>query len=582
VRPALVVTWAVGAALCTTLFVGALHGDWLSPAQAAYAYGGTFAAITLGVLVWRRRPNSRTGPLLTAMVFAGILPDLDTVFYRSALAVTIGLAATELLIPLYGHVVLSYPTGRLGGRAERVLVALAYVYAAVYALPLLLFYSPAQPHDQRVFECLPCADPLTRVGWYDVTGLRDALDKVLFVFAVLFLGLLARKLIVSTRTQRRISLPLLAAGAFGAGEYIVQYSIFGTQVDSWHNETWFWIVTSANLAIPSALAAGLLWGRAARSGVADLVLELERTPTGSLRAALARTLGDPSLELALWLPERGTFVHGDGTPFGVPAPSASRAVTPIGPASEPLALMVHDPALLERRALLDATGAAARLALENERLHAELQAQLAEIRASRARIVEAGDVERRRLERDLHDGAQQRLLGIGLALQLARSQLGPDANGAAELLAEADSELRAALDELRELARGIHPAVLTEQGLAPALRTLAERSPVPVHVLDAPAERFAAPSEAAVYFLVSEALANVAKHARASSVRLRVESDGATIAVELEDDGIGGADPERGSGLRGLADRIHALDGRVTIRSDPGSGTTIHAEIPCA
>jgi signal transduction histidine kinase len=574
--------WTTGAALCTTLFVGALRGHWLSPAEATFEYGGTIAAITLGLAVWRRRPESRTGPLLTALSIATVLPDLDTVFFRSALPVTVGLAASQLLIPLYGHVVLAYPTGRLEGRMDRTLVAIAYAYAAAYPLPLLLFYSPGRPHDPRFFECLPCADPLTRVGWHDVTGLWDALDKALVVLAVLFLVLLARKLVRSTRTQRNVSMPLIAAGAFGAGQYIVQLAIFGTAVDSWRNETWFWIVASTNLGIPTALAAGLLVGRAARSGVADLVLELERAPAGSLQAALARTLGDPSLELALWLPERGTFVHADGSAFDVPAANAARAVTPIGNASEPLALMVHDPALLERRALLDATGAAARLALENERLHAELRAQLAEIHASRARIVEAGDVERRRLERDLHDGAQQRLLGIGLALQLARSQLGPGANGATELLAEAEGELRAALDELRELARGIHPAVLTEQGLGPALRTLAERSPVPVSLEAEPSTRYSAPVEAAVYFLVSESLANVAKHAQASRVRVRVESDGETVVVDLADDGVGGADPARDSGLRGLADRIHALDGRVAVRSAPGSGTTIHAEIPCA
>ena len=566
---------AAAAALCATLLVGALRGHWLSPAQATYEYVGTLAAVALGLAVWRRRRDSRTGPLLVALAIAAILPDLDTVFFRSALPVTAGLAATQLIVPLYGHVVLSYPTGRLDRRADRALVALAYVYAAVYAIPLLFFYSP---HN----ECFVCADPLTHVAGHDVTGFRDAMDLLLVVLAIAFLIALARKLALSSRSQRTISWPLVAAGAFGAGEYIVQFSIFGTQVDSWHNEAWFWIVASTNLAIPTALAAGLLVGRTGRSGVADLVLELERAPAGSLRAALARTLGDPSLELALWLPERAAFIRDDGGAFAPPEANGARAVTPIGPAEAPLALMVHDPSLLERRALLDAAGAAARLALENERLHAELRAQLGEIRASRARIVEAGDVERRRLERDLHDGAQQRLLGIGLALQLARAQLGPEANGVSELLGEADSELRAALDELRELARGIHPAVLTEQGLAPALRTLAERSSVPVHLSAEPQRRFAAPTEAAVYFLVSEALANVAKHAGASSVDLRVVSDERTVTVDLVDDGIGGADPSRGSGLRGLTDRIQALDGSVEIASLPGHGTTIHAELPCA
>jgi signal transduction histidine kinase len=257
-------------------------------------------------------------------------------------------------------------------------------------------------------------------------------------------------------------------------------------------------------------------------------------------------------------------------------------VTILGPAEAPVAALVHDPVLLERRALLNAAGAAARLALENERLQAELRAQLAELRASRARIVTAGDEERRRLERDLHDGAQQRLLSLGLALQLARGQLGPDANGAAEILAEADGELHAALEDLRELAHGIHPAVLTEQGLGPALQTLAERSPVPVTIVELPDGRLPAPAEAAAYFLVSEALANIVKYARASRARVSVARVNGGVLVEVDDDGVGGADPERGSGLRGLSDRVHALDGKLEVESPPGRGTRLHAEIPCA
>ena len=301
-----------------------------------------------------------------------------------------------------------------------------------------------------------------------------------------------------------------------------------------------------------------------------------------IRDALARTLGDPTLELALWLPERRSYVDASGRPFELPAPEADRAVTVLGPTDAPVAALIHDPVLLERRRLLHAAGAAARLALENERLQAELRAQLAELRASRKRIVSAGDEERRRLERDLHDGAQQRLLSLGLALQLARGKLGADANGAGELLTEADGELRAALDELRELARGIHPAVLTEQGLGAALRSLAERSPVPVKINASPETRLPAAAEAAVYFLVSEALANVAKYARASRVRVNVARTNGQVLVEVDDNGIGGADPSRGTGLRGLADRLHSLDGELRIDSPSGRGTSLRATIPCA
>ena len=233
--------------------------------------------------------------------------------------------------------------------------------------------------------------------------------------------------------------------------------------------------------------------------------------------------------------------------------------------------------LLDQPALLEAAGSAARFALENERLQAELRAQLAELRESRARIVRAGDEERRRLERDLHDGAQQRLLGLGMALQLLQSHV--DRAGG-RLLEETEAELRQALAELRELARGIHPAVLTDQGLAAAIRTLASRAPLPVEV-EGCNERLPEPVETAAYFVVSEALTNIAKYAQASNARIRVDRTDGHAHVEVHDDGIGGADPQTGSGLRGLADRIAALNGQLEVESPQGGGTTITAEIPC-
>ncbi len=303
-----------------------------------------------------------------------------------------------------------------------------------------------------------------------------------------------------------------------------------------------------------------------------------------MRDALARTLGDPSLELALWLPERASYVDSEGRPVELPSPGSERAVTVLGPAEAPVAALMHDPVLLERAGLLEAAGAAARLALENERLQAELRAQLAELRASRARIVQAGDDERRRLERNLHDGAQQRLLGLGLALQLARAKVGAEANGAAELLGEAEDELRRALDELRELARGIHPAILTDQGLGPAVRSLAERSTVPVAVA-VPEERLGEPIEAAAYFLVSESLANVAKYAHASSVRVNIARRNGSAVIDVDDNGVGGADPACGSGLRGLSDRVQALDGTFLPREPEwaaGHISTLRSRARCS
>ncbi|HEX5990080.1 MAG TPA: histidine kinase [Solirubrobacterales bacterium] len=222
------------------------------------------------------------------------------------------------------------------------------------------------------------------------------------------------------------------------------------------------------------------------------------------------------------------------------------------------------------------------LSAENEQLTAELEAKVEELRASRHRIVEAGYAERRRVERDLHDGAQQRLMALTMTLRLAREKLDADPAASAELLDEAMEELGAATAELREFARGIHPVVLSDRGLAAALGGLAERSPVPVEIAAAPEERLPMPVESAAYFVVAESLTNVARYAGAELATVRVERRDGVLEVEVTDDGAGGADPGAGTGLRGLADRVAAIDGSFAVRSEPGEGTTVEARIPCA
>jgi signal transduction histidine kinase len=219
---------------------------------------------------------------------------------------------------------------------------------------------------------------------------------------------------------------------------------------------------------------------------------------------------------------------------------------------------------------------------EIHRLNDELHARLEELAASRARIVTAGDVERRRLERNLHDGAQQRLVALALSLRVALARLDSDPAAARATLEDARDEVALALEELRELARGLHPAVLTDHGLRAAVEMLAGRAPVPVEIAEVPGDRLPEPVEAAAYYLIAEALTNVAKYARASAVRVRVAADDAGVLVEVSDDGIGGADPAGGSGLRGLADRVEALGGSLDVVSPAGAGTSLRARIPPA
>jgi signal transduction histidine kinase len=333
-------------------------------------------------------------------------------------------------------------------------------------------------------------------------------------------------------------------------------------------------------AVPFAFLAGLARSRVAgAAALSELVARLGAGPT-ALRDAVADALGDPSLEVAYWLPEREEWVDAAGASFALPPPGSARACTPVERDGRPVAMLVHDAAVADERELVSAVGGAAALALENERLDAELRANLHELRASRARIVETADAARRRIERDLHDGAQQQLVAVALTLGAARSRIERDPRSAAELLDGAAADLDAAIRDLRELARGIHPAVLSDRGLGPALEALASRIPLPVEIAGLPDERLPAPVEAAAYFVVAEAITNVARYAQATHAEVEVSREDGRVCVRVSDDGVGGADPASGSGLHGLADRVAALDGRLDVTSPPGEGTTVRAVIP--
>jgi signal transduction histidine kinase len=333
-------------------------------------------------------------------------------------------------------------------------------------------------------------------------------------------------------------------------------------------------------AIPMAFLVGLLRTQLHRGVLSDLIVELSGHPSPpEVQAALARALGDPALDVAYWVPAQSRYVDLDGRPAKLDD-HPTRHVTVLDHDGRPIAALVHDPSLLDEPDLMQAAAAAAQLALENARLHAELRAQLEEVRASRARIVSAGDAERRRIERDLHDGAQQRLLGIRLSLRVARGQLGRDVGAVDEMLTETETELAGALEDLRALARGIHPAVLAEEGLAAAMETLARRASVPVTIEALPAQRLPFAVEAAAYYVAAEALANVAKHAQAGRVTLSATCSDRSLLVDIRDDGAGGAHQAPGGGLVGLQDRVAALDGTLHISSPLGRGTHVHAEIP--
>jgi signal transduction histidine kinase len=314
------------------------------------------------------------------------------------------------------------------------------------------------------------------------------------------------------------------------------------------------------------------------STIGRALLAPRATAGGPVREMLAESLGDSTVAIAYWLPDRSAFVDESGRRVDLPEPGSGRAWTAVEREGRPVAAIVHDAALDTTPELVHAAAAASSLAIDNERLKADLRARLEELRVSRLRIVEAADEARRRIERDLHDGAQQQLLALALELRVLRSRVG-DAE-ARPLVDGLAQRLEIALGELRELARGIHPAILSRSGLAAAVGALAERATLPVEVDVTVDRRLPAAVEAAAYFLVAEALTNVSRYAHAAHARVKIEMEGDDVLVSVSDDGVGGVDIAAGSGLRGLQDRLAAVDGRLEIHSTHGEGTRVMGRIP--
>ena len=341
------------------------------------------------------------------------------------------------------------------------------------------------------------------------------------------------------------------------------------------------LITFAALGLaPIAFLFALLDARLARGDVAELLVDLRANPTTDLQAALGRALHDPSVRLAYWLPQRGIWADQDGKQLPPPMPDERRAVRIVKRGEQPMAAVIFDRSLEDEDELLDAIAAAAGIALENGRLHAELRGRLQELHGSRVRVLEAGRRERQRLERDLHDGAQQRLVALSLELGLLGESTAADPD-LKERLERAKDEVSASLEELRDVAHGLYPAVLSGHGLPVALESLAARSSVPVElVLDLNGRQPEA-AEVAAYYVVSEALTNIDKHAAASAATVRVSRTADALIVDVTDNGVGGADPRAGSGLHGLADRVEALGGELRTESVVGGGTHIYAEVPC-
>jgi signal transduction histidine kinase len=532
--------------------------------------------IGAGLFAWWRRPDNRFGVLMTAVGFAfflGVLTaaDSDGLF-------TVGVLFSSLYLAVFVHMLLAYPDGRIDSPRVRQVLAAGYALAFAGPLTALLFADPSQ---------LGSEDPTSAISLGTDPVVYDVLDAVTSGIAVVIVGyvlyVLVQRWQAATIPQRRAMAPVLWSGicllVVLAGQLTTQ-AVRGPDV--LENATGLLGLLFFALT-PYGFLFGLLRSRVVQGGaVSELLRRMGDAPDGStLRELLSKALGDRSLQVVYWLDESKRWVDASGHPTTLPAEDdPARAWTTVDREGRRVGAIIHDRSLCDDEELIRSVAVAAGLSIHNERLQAQLRARVEELRNSRARIVEAGTAERRRLERNLHDGAQQRLVALSLTMRLAQGRLRKDPDGAEQLLAGAQDELGRALEELRELARGIHPAVLSDRGLKAALEALAGRSPVPVALDGTPPDRLPAPVEAAAYFVVAEALTNVVKYANASQARVSVSRRNGHAIVEVADDGIGGADPGRGSGLRGLADRISALDGTLELSSPEGAGTLLRAEIP--
>ncbi len=572
--PSRPVAWALGLVACVAgaaviavaVTSAALGADLGEPVIAILNAWLIVSYVGGGLVAWRRRPASRFGPLMVAAGVASFLADLAWIAPDALF--TVGQALDFLVPVLFMHVFLAFPSGRLHGRLEQALVGGGYLLAVGLQVVRMAFGGFGSGTLVEIVSGPGAGERTTGILLVALSGVSLAAVGVL---------LLRRR---QAGRPLRLSQRLLV-GSFALGLVAIA-GLFLSHVAGLAVPQVRW-ATFATLGLaPVAFLAGLLHDRLAQSAVGHLVLELSDDPAPvDLREALVRALRDPSLTLAFWLPDFETFADLDGHQVVLPVGDPGRATTFIDRDGVHVAALLHDPALSDEPALLDAVSAAAGIALDNGRLQAELRARLEELQGSRARIVDAGQNERKRLERDLHDGAQQRLVALSLELGLLEESMATDAD-ARRRLALARREIATSLEELRSVARGLHPAVVSGHGLAVALEQLAARAPVPVRLSVDIGQRLPERLEVAAFYLVSEGLANIGKHADASSASIDVASGNDRLVVEVVDDGVGGARTAAGSGLRGLADRVEALDGRLRVWSPAGGGTRVRAELPCA
>jgi signal transduction histidine kinase len=518
--------------------------------------GGAFVAC--GIVAWRRRPDSLSGALMVATGFGLFVEPIFAQFDPAALR-----ALGDMFEDVWGIFIVALlltilTGGRLVSTVDRVLVG---AFVAILGLELARHLFLEEPGNFLLV--------------HPDDGLADAVNTViLWLTSVACLAVavvIGARWKAASRPGRRALLPSVA------GIASLLFFAVAQQADPLLLR---WLAVCSLLIVPAAFLAGLLRSRLARGALTELLRDPGAIRGAVLQERVAGALGDPGAVLARRLDGGEVYADAEGNRVEPPPPGGGRSALTIERDGEPVALLCYDAALDDDPELVQAVAATAGIALDNERLQLEAQERLTELQASRQRIVAAGDAERRRLERDLHDGAQQRLVALAMQLRLIQADIRRDPEAAEALVEAAGDELSQSLAELRELARGLHPAVL-DHGLPTALESLAARSAVPTAVVCEAPPQLAPEIELALYFVACEALTNIAKYAGASTASVRLARSDGGVVIEVADDGAGGAVAGGGSGLRGLADRVEALDGRLLVVSPPGAGTVVSAELPC-
>ena len=562
------------AALSATLLAFVLAEQLVTGTDPDWAYlvfSATSAVyLGAGLLAWSRRPSNGTGPIILAGGIATALAQLNSSGYPVFQAV--GMLCSTALLGVVVHLLHAFPSGRVRGLASQVTVVAGYVTVTVLQVPLYLF------DDGRAGSPLFLADrPALHAAAVWVQAAVGA--GVMFSTAILLLG----RLRAASRRQRRILPPLLGYGTFAA-LYIPLTS--GTVVEPVVRMAQVPLAVSQLVVltgVPVAFVLAVLRGGFARTGeLQELAVWLgaARGSRSELSAALASVLGDRTLELVYWFAEESRYVDAIGRPVDLPPEGSGRGVVTVELDDQRIGGIVYDAGLITDPDVVRMAGRVVAIGFDRERLTVALRASELALRRSRERLVETADRERRRIAQDLHDGLQVKLVLLALEAQ----QMASDSETSTPETKVLATHLRRGIDvaaaELRALVHAVVPSSLMERGLALATDDLVDRLPLPTR-LDIGAIGPLPPAvESAAYFVVAESLTNVVKHAGATFVRVRLAQENGLLVIDIVDDGTGGASLDRGTGIRGLIDRIDVIGGRLVLDSPAGAGTSVHAELP--